>query len=146
VFVSLTILDVPFAGLLGIFVALVDLLPLVGGLLAGLPVVIIAAIHSVPAGIIMLVIFLAYQQVENHILNPVIMSKTVRLNPFWVLIAVLVGATLGGKVAGGLGSFVGALIGIPVGGALQVIVRELRRGPDDIDPRDQLDDKEPAEI
>jgi predicted PurR-regulated permease PerM len=94
----------------------------------------------------MLVIFLAYQQVENHILNPVIMSKTVRLNPFWVLIAVLVGATLGGKVAGGLGSFVGALIGIPVGGALQVIVREVRRGPDDIDPLERAEDKEPAEI
>ena len=131
---------------MGIFVALVDLLPLVGGLLAGVPTVIIAAIHSVPAGIIMLVIFLAYQQVENHILNPVIMSKTVKLNPFWVLIAVLVGATLGGKVGGGLGSFVGALIGIPVGGALQVIVRELRRGPDDIDPLDRSEEEEPAEI
>ena len=82
--------------------ALVDLLPLVGGLLAGVPVVVIAAIHSVPAGIVMLVVFLTYQQVENHVLNPVIMSRTVRLNPFWVLLAVLVGATLGGKV--GLGS------------------------------------------
>jgi predicted PurR-regulated permease PerM len=146
VFVSLTILGVPFAGLLGLFVALVDLLPLVGGLLAGLPVVIIAAIHSVPAGIIMLVIFLAYQQVENHVLNPLIMSKTVRLNPFWVLLAVLVGATLGGKVAGGLGSFVGALIGIPLGGAIQVIVVELRRGPDDVSPDELFDREEPAEI
>jgi predicted PurR-regulated permease PerM len=128
--VTLQILGVPFALLLGVFVALVDLLPLVGGLLAGVPVVVIAAIHSVPAGITMLIVFLVYQQVENHILNPVIMSRTVRLNPFWVLIAVLVGAALGGRVAGGLGTFVGALIGIPVGGAIQVIVRELRRGPD----------------
>ena len=56
-----------------------------------------------------------YQQIENHILNPVIMSKTVRLNPLWVLLAVLVGATLGGRVGAGLGTFVGALIGIPVG-------------------------------
>jgi predicted PurR-regulated permease PerM len=128
--VTLEILGVPFALLLGVFVALVDLLPLVGGLLAGVPVVVIAAIHSVPAGITMLIIFLVYQQVENHILNPIIMSRTVQLNPFWVLIAVLVGAALGGRVAGGLGTFVGALIGIPVGGALQVIVRELRRGPD----------------
>ncbi len=127
---TLAILGVPFALLLGVFVALVDLLPLVGGLLAGLPVVVIAAIHSVPAGIVMLVVFLVYQQIENHVLNPVIMSRTVQLNPFWVLIAVLVGATLGGKIAGGLGTFVGALIGIPVGGALQVIIRELRRGPD----------------
>ena len=124
------ILGVPFALLLGVFVALVDLLPLVGGLLAGVPVVIIAAIHSVPAGIVMLIVFLVYQQIENHVLNPVIMSRTVQLNPFWVLIAVLVGATLGGRVAGGLGTFVGALVGIPFGGAIQVIVRELRRGPD----------------
>jgi predicted PurR-regulated permease PerM len=128
--ITLAILGVPFALLLGVFVALVDLLPLVGGLLAGVPVVIIAAIHSVPAGIIMLVVFLAYQQVENHALNPVIMSRTVRLNPFWVLIAVLVGATLGGRVGADLGTFVGALIGIPAGGAIQVVVREVRRGPD----------------
>jgi len=77
--ITLAILGVPFALLLGAFVALVDLLPLVGGLLAGVPVVIIAAIHSVPAGIVMLIVFLAYQQVENHVLNPVIMSRTVRL-------------------------------------------------------------------
>jgi len=128
--VTLAILGVPFAGLLGVFVALVDLLPLVGGLLAGVPVVIIAAVHSVAAGIIMLIVFLLYQQLENHVLNPIIMSKTVRLNPFWVLLAVLVGATLGGRVAGGLGTFVGALVGIPFGGALQVIIRELRRGPE----------------
>jgi predicted PurR-regulated permease PerM len=135
--VTLQILGVPFALLLGVFVALVDLLPLVGGLLAGVPVVVIAAIHSVPAGITMLIVFLVYQQVENHVLNPVIMSRTVQLNPFWVLIAVLVGATLGGRVAGGLGTFVGALVGIPVGGAIQVIVRELRRGPAAVgDPSD----------
>ena len=131
--VTLGILGVPFALLLGVFVALGDLLPLVGGLLAGVPVVIIAAIHSVPAGIVMLVVFLAYQQVENHILNPIIMSKTVRLNPFWVLLAVLIGATLGGRVGAGLGTFVGALIGIPIGGAIQVVVREVRRGPDPIE-------------
>jgi predicted PurR-regulated permease PerM len=127
--VTLAILGVPFALLLAVFVALVDLLPLVGGLLAGVPVVVIAAIHSVPAGIVMLVVFLVYQQIENHVLNPIIMSKTVRLNPFWVLLTVLIAASLGGRIAGGLGTFVGALIGIPIGGAIQVVVRELRRGP-----------------
>ena len=131
--VTLAILGVPFALLLGAFVALVDLLPLVGGLLAGVPVVVIAAIHSVPAGIVMLIVFLIYQQVENHVLNPVIMSRTVRLNPFWVLLAVLIGAALGGKIGGDLGTFVGALIGIPLGGAVQVAVREVRLGPDALD-------------
>jgi predicted PurR-regulated permease PerM len=148
--ITLAILGVPFALLLGVFVALVDLLPLVGGLLAGVPVVIIAAIHSVPAGIIMLIVFLVYQQIENHVLNPVIMSRTVQLNPFWVLLAVLVGAALGGRVAGGLGTFVGALVGIPTGGAVQVVIRELRRGPDPVvepsDPRGPLAAPDPSDI
>ncbi len=129
VFVTLELLHVPFAPLLGLFVALVDLLPLVGGMIAGIPVVILAFVHSLTAGIVMLVVFLAYQQIENHILNPAIMSKTVRLNPLWVLLAVLVGATLGDRLGSGLGAFVGALVGIPVGGALQVMILEIRRGP-----------------
>jgi predicted PurR-regulated permease PerM len=100
----------------------------------------------VPAGIIMLIVFLAYQQVENHLLNPIIMSRTVRLNPFWVLLAVLVGATLGGRIGSDLGTFVGALIGIPLGGAIQVIVREIRRGPDTDDMFDVLDTADPADV
>ncbi len=131
VFATLAILGVPYPLLLGVWVALVDLLPLVGGLLAGVPVVIIAAFHSLPAGIVMLVVFLVYQQLENHVLNPLIMSRTVRLNPLWVLFAVLIGATIGGKLGAGLGTFVGALVGIPFGGAVQVIAKEIRRGPDD---------------
>ncbi|HVX21181.1 MAG TPA: AI-2E family transporter [Acidimicrobiales bacterium] len=129
IFVTLAVMGVPYPLLLGLWVALVDLLPLIGGLLAGVPVVIIAAFHSIPALIVTLVVFLVYQQVENHVLNPLIMSRTVRLNPLWVLVAVLVGATLGGRVGAGLGTFVGALIGIPVGGAIQVAVREIRKGP-----------------
>jgi predicted PurR-regulated permease PerM len=134
VFVSLTILGVPFASLLGVWVGLVDLLPLVGGLLAGAPVIVIASLHSVGAGIAMAIIFLSYQLFENHVLNPVIMSRTVRLNPLWVLVSVLVGAALGARVGSGLGTFVGALLGIPIGGAIQVVVRELRRGPSPAEP------------
>ena len=130
VLVTLLVLGVPFPLLLGVWVALVDLLPLVGGLLAGVPVVIVALLHSPVAGLVTLIVFLVYQQIENHVLNPVIMGKTVRLSPLWVLIAVLVGATLGGRIGSGLGSFVGALVGIPAGGALQVVVREIRRGPE----------------
>ena len=124
--VTLAILGVPFALLLGVFVALVDLLPLVGGLLAGVPVVVIAAIHSVPAGIVMLIVFLVYQQVENHVLNPVIVQPDgpARTRSGYSL-PVLVGATLGGPDRG---RDLGALVGIPFGGAIQVIVRELRRG------------------
>ncbi len=128
VFVTLTVLGVPFAVLLGLWVALVDLLPLVGGLLAGVPTVLLAFIHSPVAGIVTLIVFLVYQQIENHVLNPVVMSRTVRMNPLWVLLSVLVGAKLGGQIGSALGAFIGALLGIPIGGALQVIGRELRHG------------------
>jgi predicted PurR-regulated permease PerM len=116
-FVSLLLLHVPFAGVFGVWVALVDLLPLVGGLLAGVPTVAIAALHSPKAGIIMLIVFIIYQQIENHVLNPVIMSRTVRLNPLWVILSVLVGAELAG--------IAGALLAIPAAGAIQVILRDV---------------------
>jgi predicted PurR-regulated permease PerM len=117
VYVTLRILGVPFAFLFGLWVALVDLLPLVGGLLAGVPTVIIAFLHAPSAGVVTLIVFLVYQQVENHVLNPVIMSRTVRLNPLWVMLSVLVGATVGG--------IAGALLAIPVAGAIQVVVRDV---------------------
>jgi len=126
VFITLSILGVPFAPLLALWVALIDLLPLVGGLLAGVPTVLVAALHSPTAGIVMFIIFIVYQQVENHILNPIIMSKTVKMSPALVLLAALAGAVLGGKLHSGFGTLIGALIGIPVGSALQVVVREMR--------------------
>jgi len=129
VLVTLAALGVPYPLLQALWVALVDLLPLIGGLLAGVPVVVIAFLHSPVAGIVTLVVFVVYQEVENHVLNPLVIGRTVRLRPLWILIAVLVGATLGGRVGSGFGEFIGALLGIPVGGAVQVIWRELRRGP-----------------
>jgi predicted PurR-regulated permease PerM len=127
VFADLTVLGVPFPLLWALWVALVDFLPMIGGALAGIPVVIFAAFHSLTAGIITLVVFLVYTQVENHILNPVIMSKTVRISPLLVLTSVLVAASLGDWVGGLFGGFVAALLAIPVAGAFQVIVREVWR-------------------
>jgi predicted PurR-regulated permease PerM len=121
--ITLTMLGVPFAIVFGVWVALVDLLPLVGGLLAGVPTVAFAALHSPTAGIITLIVFLVYQQVENHLLNPIIMSRTVKLNPLWVILSVLAGAQLAG--------FVGALLAIPAAGTIHVIGRDIwdeRRG------------------
>ena len=126
VFVTLTIVGVPYALLWSLWVALVDFLPMIGGALAGIPTVIFAFIagHGFTAGIVTLIVFLAYTQIENHILNPVVMSRTVKMNPLLVLIAVLVGANIGDLVGGFFGGFVGTLLAIPVAGSIQVIVRE----------------------
>ena len=140
VFVTLMIVGVPYPLLWGLWVALVDFLPMVGGALAGIPTVLFAFTHSVTAGITTLVVFLVYTQVENHVLNPVVMSKTVRISPLLVLIAVLVGASLGSLVDGLFGGFVAALLAIPAAGALQVLVREVWRAtatPPTQDPEDE---------
>jgi predicted PurR-regulated permease PerM len=126
VFITLAILGVPFALLIGLWVALVALIPLVGGLIAGVPAVLIAFLHSLPAAIVMAVIFVGFQLFENHFLYPVVMARAVRMNPLWVLLAVLVGATLGGAFGSALGALAGAIIAIPVGGAVQTIYIEVR--------------------
>jgi predicted PurR-regulated permease PerM len=126
-FVDLMILGVPFPILWGLWVALVDFLPMVGGALAGIPTVLFAFGHSITAGITTAVVFLIYTQLENHVLNPVIMSKTVKISPLLVLTSVLVGASLGSLVDGIFGGFVAALLSIPAAGALQVLVREAWR-------------------
>lgn len=125
VFVTLLCLGVPFPFLWALWVALVDFLPTIGGALAGIPTVLFALGHSLTAGVLTAVVFIVYTQLENHILNPYVMSRTVRLNPLTVLVAVLVGAELGSWVGGLFGGFVGVLLAVPAAATIQVVAREL---------------------
>jgi predicted PurR-regulated permease PerM len=111
--IVLLITGVPYALALGLIVAILDLIPLAGATIAAIIVGAVAFIHSVPAGIIVVVFFVLYQQVENHVIQPVIYGRTVQLSPLAVLIAVLIGAALAGVL--------GALAAIPVAGSLQVV-------------------------
>jgi predicted PurR-regulated permease PerM len=111
--IVLLITGVPYALALGLIVAILDLIPLAGATIAAIIVGAVAFLHSVPAGIIVVVFFILYQQVENHIIQPVIYGRTVQLSPLAVLISVLIGAQLAGVL--------GALAAIPVAGSLQVI-------------------------
>ena len=125
VLVALLAAGVPFPFLWALWVALVDFLPMIGGALAGIPVVLFATAHSLTAGVVTLIVFLVYTQVENHVLNPIVMSRTVKVNPLLVIVAILVGAEIGSWIGGIFGAFVGALLAIPGAGALQVLIREL---------------------
>jgi predicted PurR-regulated permease PerM len=127
VFVTLLVVGVPFPFLWALWVALVDFLPMIGGALAGIPTVLFATFHSLTAGIVTLIVFLAYTQFENHVLNPVVMSKTVRINPLLVFVSILVAASVGSWIGGLFGGFVAALLAIPAAGAGQVICSELWR-------------------
>jgi predicted PurR-regulated permease PerM len=113
-------LGVPYAVALGLVVALLDLIPLAGATIGAIVVVLVAlAANGLTSAIIVAVFFIVYQQVENHVLQPVVYGRTVQLSPLAVLIAVLVGA----EVAG----ILGALGAIPIAGSIQVILVDWQR-------------------
>ena len=114
--IVLLVMGVPYAVALGLIVAVLDLIPLAGATLAAIIVTTVAFLHSAPAGIVVLVFFIVYQQLENHFLQPVIYGRTVQLSPLAVLVAVLIGAELAG--------ILGALAAIPTAGSLQVIIKD----------------------
>ncbi len=116
-FIVLWTMGVPYKGVVALFVGFADLIPLVGATLGAVVAVIVAALHSLPAAVVMIVFFVVYQQVENHLLQPVIMSRTVALSALTVLISVLIGVDLLG--------FLGALLAIPIAGVISVISRDL---------------------
>lgn len=116
-YVVLKIIGIPFSGLIALFVAISDLIPLVGATLGAVVAGLAAFIYSVPAGIIVVVFFVVYQQLENHLLQPLIFSRTVQLNPLTVLIAILIAVELAGLL--------GALLAIPIAAMIQIILRDL---------------------
>ncbi|MGI8479916.1 MAG: AI-2E family transporter [Gaiellaceae bacterium] len=107
-----------FAIALGLLVAILDLIPLAGATLAAIIVSTVVLIETDwVRGLIVAGFFLAYQQLENHVLQPLVYGRTVQLSPLTVLLAVLIGAQLAGVL--------GALMAIPVAGTLLAIAREL---------------------
>jgi predicted PurR-regulated permease PerM len=112
----LLILGVPYALALGVVVAILDLIPLAGATLAAIIVTAVALTVSVIAGVVVIVFFVLYQQLENHVIQPLVYGRSVQLSPLTVLVAVGVGA----EVAGVLG----ALLAIPVTGSIRVLLED----------------------
>jgi predicted PurR-regulated permease PerM len=109
-----------YAIALAVVVAVLDLIPLAGATLAAIIVATVSFIElGWVKGLIVVVFFVLYQQLENHILQPIIYGRTVQLSPLTVLIAILIGAELVG--------ILGALAAIPVAGIVQAIFREIVR-------------------
>jgi predicted PurR-regulated permease PerM len=119
--IAIWLTGVPFAVALALLVAIFDLIPLAGATIGAFIVVLVAlAANGVTAAVILAVFFVIYQQLENHVIQPLVYGRTVQLSPLTVLVSVLIGAELAGVL--------GALAAIPVAGALQVLLVEWRRG------------------
>jgi predicted PurR-regulated permease PerM len=112
-------LGMPFALALGLLVAILDLIPLAGATLAAVLVTLVALTESVTTAIVVLAFFVVYQQLENHLLQPLVYGRTVQLSPLAILIAVLVGAEVAGVI--------GALGAIPIAGTIQILIVDWQR-------------------
>lgn len=113
----LQIAGVPSPVALALWVAIAALIPMVGATIGAIPAVIVAFFDTTTLGIATLVWFIVYQQVENYILAPRIMTKAVDISPAAVLLAALIGGSLLG--------FVGALMAIPAAASIKLVIQEI---------------------
>ncbi len=112
--VSLLLLGVPYFLPLGLIMAVLGLIPFIGAFLGGVLIVGMTFVSTGPEeGFIALAIFLVYQQLENHLLQPIIQRRTLRMNPLLIALAMLVGTAFAGVL--------GALLALPIAGALQIL-------------------------
>ena len=118
IYVGLSLLNVPYAGSLALFAGVFDLLPLIGGMVATTPALIIGFSVNIPTVLLVLLLFIVYQQTENNIVSPNIYNKALNLSPALSFVAVLIGGSLFG--------IVGAFISLPIAASIPTLIKHLR--------------------
>ncbi|MBU2595671.1 AI-2E family transporter [Patescibacteria group bacterium] len=113
--IALKIFGMPFALMLGVLAGLMEFIPTVGPIIAAIPALAIAFTISPWKALIVLIIYLAVQQLENNLLVPTIMKRAVGINPAIIIIAILVGAELAG--------ILGIILAVPTAAVLSIIFR-----------------------
>ena len=112
VFVVLSIFGIKYALILALVAGIFEIIPYLGPIMAAIPAVFFAFAQSPSKALLVIVIYFLIQRVENDIIVPRVLGKSVGLNPLVVILAILIGAKLGGAV--------GALLAVPVTTALSV--------------------------
>jgi predicted PurR-regulated permease PerM len=116
--VTLAILGVPYFLPLGLVMALLGVVPFIGSTLGAVLVVGTTFLTSgVKAGVISLVVFLVYQQVESELLHPIVQRKTIQMNALLIALVMVVGTALAGVL--------GALLALPIAAAIQVVLQDV---------------------
>jgi predicted PurR-regulated permease PerM len=116
-FVFALILGLVYPFALAVVVAVCDLIPQIGATLGAVIVSLVAVASSLTAGIISIVFFIIYQQVENYLIYPTVMRRSVKVSDVAAIVAALLGVALFGVI--------GALVAIPMVAGIQLIMREV---------------------
>ncbi len=115
-FIGLTMLGIPYAFLLALLGGLLEIVPYAGPTMAAIPAALLGFLISPWLGVGVVFLYIAIQQIQNHIVIPQIMRRTVGLNPVAVILSLLIGAKLAGVA--------GILVAVPSAAALSVFVEE----------------------
>jgi predicted PurR-regulated permease PerM len=116
-YAALVILGVPYAVPLALTVGVLDIIPMVGATIGAVVCVLVALAAGWLPAVILVIYFVVYQLAENHFVQPVVYSRTVKLSPLVVLLASLVGAVTAG--------ILGVLVAIPLASALWILIEEI---------------------
>ena len=119
VFIALTFLGIKYALLLAFVAAVFELIPVIGPIMAAAPAAFTAFLQDPILAVIVVLVYFVVQQMESHLIVPVGMRKTVGLNPLVVVVALLVGAKLGG--------ILGLFLAVPVAAVLVEFVVDIDR-------------------
>lgn len=119
VYVGLSVMGVKFALVLGILAMLLEIVPVAGPILAALPAVALAFLQSPSLGIWVIILYTVIQQVESHVILPLVLGKTTGLNPVVVIMSLLIGAQLAG--------IVGAILAVPIATIIVEVVDDMAR-------------------
>ncbi|HWB88769.1 MAG TPA: AI-2E family transporter [Acidimicrobiia bacterium] len=114
--VGLTVIGVPYALALAAFVAVTDLIPVLGALLGAIAVGIVAAVEGTDILLWALALVIVYQQIENFVIAPRVMNRAVDLSPAAVIIAFMVGGAMAGLL--------GALLALPIAAMLKLVINQ----------------------
>ncbi|MBI2356369.1 MAG: AI-2E family transporter [Candidatus Doudnabacteria bacterium] len=119
-FIGLTLLKVEFALVLALIAGVLEIIPYIGPILSAIPAIFFAFLQNPGLALAVLILYVVIQQLENHIVVPVVMSKSVGLNPVIVILGILVGGSLGG--------IIGAVIAVPIISGISVFVSDMMEG------------------
>jgi predicted PurR-regulated permease PerM len=110
-------LSIPYAVFLGLLVALLDLIPMIGSTIGGLIVSLVALTVSLPLAVATAIFYVVYRFVEDYVLTPRVMARTVAVPGLVTVIATVIGGALLG--------IIGALVAIPIAAGLKLLVDQL---------------------
>jgi predicted PurR-regulated permease PerM len=118
--VGLFIIGLPFWLLIGMVAGFFNMIPLIGPYIGGIPALVIALTTREPiTALWVILIMVTVQQIDNHFISPLVMHRVVKLHPVLVMLALLLGGTLGG--------FFGLLVAVPTAAILKILVGHLWR-------------------